>query len=272
MAHYKGKTAIVTGGGSGIGRAVCVRLGQLGAGVVVSDIDVEGAQETAAIIAGAGGQAQALYLDVTREADVRRLINETADEKGCLDFIFNNAGIGIIGDERDKTLAHWEKIFNINLYGVVYGTLAAYRVMVKQGHGHIVNTASLAGLIPAPMEGAYGASKHAVVGLSTSLRAEGAALGVKVSVVCPGFINTPIFDTSPVLNADRDTLMEKIPESVLYDVSKAARDILRGVERNHARIVFPFHARFLWYLYRLHPGIADWLGGFQAKKFREHRK
>ena len=104
--------------------------------------------------------------------------------------MFNNAGIGIIGDERDKSFDGWQKIIDVNLMGVIYGTLAAYSLMTEQGSGHIVNTASIAGFLPAPVEVAYGTTKHAVARLSTSLRAEGAALGVKVSAICPGVMNT----------------------------------------------------------------------------------
>ncbi len=272
MGHYANKVAIITGGASGIGRAVSEAMGRQGAVVVIADVDIEGAREVVKTVTATGGKARAVSLDVTREKDVRRLINETADEYGRLDFMFNNAGIGVIGDERDKTPEHWQKILDINLNGVVYGTTEAYSLMVRQGFGHIVNTASLAGLIPSPTEVAYGATKHAVVGLSTSLRAEGAALGVKVSVICPGVVRTPIFDSTPVLNIDKEELMEQMPAFIMLDVNKAAASILRGVARNQAIIVFPFHARLAWLLYRISPAITDRIGRFQIKNFRKFRK
>jgi short-subunit dehydrogenase len=107
--------------------------------------------------------------------------------------MLNNAGIALGGEVRDMDLEHWRRILDVNLWGVIHGTTAAYQVMVKQGFGHIVNTASLGGLIPEPMATAYATTKHAVVGLSTSLRAEAAELRVKVSVVCPGFVQTRTF-------------------------------------------------------------------------------
>ncbi len=272
MYSFMDKVAIVTGGASGIGRAVCEHMGQRGAILVVADINTEGARAVAQSITTSGGRARAVELDVTQQEDVRKLIKETAEEHGRLDYMFNNAGIGIFGDERDKTFEDWQKILNINLYGVLYGTLAAYSLMAEQGFGHIINTASLAGLIPAPTDVAYSTSKHAVVGLSTSLRAEGAGLGVKVSVVCPGVVRTPIFDTSPVLNASKDDLMARLPSSVMLDVNKAARAILRGVVRNKGRIVFPFHARFAWMIDRILPSLSDLWAQWHIKTFRTFRK
>ncbi|MBW1819679.1 MAG: SDR family oxidoreductase, partial [Deltaproteobacteria bacterium] len=200
MEYFKDKIAIVTGGASGMGRAACEQMGRHGATMVVADINHEGAKGVAESIVAAGGKARAVHLDVTQREDVINLVNETAREHGRLDLIFNNAGIGILGDERDKTLDHWKKIIDVNLLGVLHGTTAAYPLMVAQGFGQIVNMASMAGYIPSPMDAAYGTTKHAVVGLSVSLRDEAADLGVKVIAVCPGFIKTPIIFNTPILN------------------------------------------------------------------------
>ncbi len=272
MHHFKDKVVIVTGGASGIGRAICENMGQKGARLVIADVNEEAAREVAAAISRAGGHATAVYLDVTNEDEVHSLIRETADQHSRLDYMFNNAGVGVLGDERDKTSEHWKKILDVNLHGVIHGTRAAYLLMTRQGFGHIVNTASMAGLIPSPMEVAYGTTKHAVVGLSTSLRAEGAALGVKVSVVCPGFIRTPIVDATPILNVDKEALMEKNPDFIMMDVDKAASAILKGVSRNQALIVFPFHARFSWWLNRLCPPLMGAINRLQIKSFRKYRK
>ena len=272
MQGFQDKVAIVTGGASGIGRAVCEKMGQRGARLIVADINEEGTREVAEAISAAGGKAQATLLDVTRRDEVKNLVTETANRYGRLDYMFNNAGVGVLGDERDKTDEHWQKIFDVNLNGVIHGTRAAYDLMTEQGSGHIVNTASLAGLIPSPMEVAYGTTKHAVVGLSVSLRAEGAALGVKVSVVCPGFIRTPIMDTTPVLNVNKEELMARSPDFMMMDVDKAALAVLKGVSRNQALIVFPFHARLSWRLNRLHPSILNGIGRLQIKNFRKFRK
>jgi len=142
--------------------------------------------------------------------------------------------------------------------------------MVKQGFGHIVNTASLAGLVTCPTAIPYAATKHAVVGLSTSLRAEAADLGVKVSVVCPGGIQTGIWDVAPVLKANRQDAWALIPFKLMNE-TKAARVILRGVARNRAIIAFPFHTRFAWWLYRLYPALLGLLTRRAVRMFRALR-
>jgi NAD(P)-dependent dehydrogenase (short-subunit alcohol dehydrogenase family) len=272
MEYFKDKIAIVTGGASGMGRAVCEQMGRHGATLVVADINQQGAQEVAESIVAAGGRARAVHLDVTRREDVHGLVNETAREHGRLDLIFNNAGIGILGDERDKTLDHWKKIIDINLYGVLHGTTAAYPLMVEQGFGQIVNMASMAGYIPSPMDAAYGTTKHAVVGLSVSLRDEAAELGVKVNAVCPGFIKTPIIFNTPILNVNvtREEIEESLPDWLYMDQNKAGTAILKGIARNRAMIVFPFHARVAWWLMRLCPPLFDRIGRLQIKAFRKN--
>jgi len=211
MDAFKEKIAIVTGGASGIGRALCEQLCQLGATVLVADVNEEGAGQVASGINKTGGRARAVHLDVAQEEKVQKLIDETVSEHGRLDYMFNNAGICVIGEERDVSLDHWRSVLDVNLFGVIYGTTAAYSLMVKQGFGHIVNTASLAGLIPATQEISYTASKYAVVGISNALRMEGADLGVKVSVVCPGFVQTGIYDASLAVNVDKKKLVARIP-------------------------------------------------------------
>lgn len=269
MKIFKDRKAVVTGGASGIGRALCENLARYGAIVTVADIDHEGAGQVAKSIVSSGGRAEAVTLDVTKKADVEKLINETAQKHGSIDYLFNNAGIGIIGDERDKSFDGWQKIIDINLMGVIYGTLAAYSLMTEQGSGHIVNTASIAGFMPAPTEVAYGTTKHAVVGLSMSLRAEGAALGVKVSAICPGVMKTAFFDTSPVLNAKRDEFMSMFKLVTMNNIDRAAKIVLRGVARNRAMIVFPLNARILWWLHRLHPSILVLFGRYNMMRFRK---
>ena len=272
MKIFNDRTAIVTGGASGIGRALCEHLAKYGAIVTVADIDPEGAERVAESIVASGGRAEAVRLDVTSKGDVEEVINKTAGKHGSIDYMFNNAGIGIIGDERDKNFDGWRKIIDVNLMGVIYGTLAAYALMTEQRSGHIVNTASIAGFMPAPVEVAYGTTKHAVVGLSTSLRAEGAALGVKVSAICPGVMKTAFFETSPVLNAERNEFLSMFELLTMTDIDRAAKIILRGVARNRAMIVFPFNTRLAWWLHRLHPSLMGLVGQYNMKRFRKLKR
>ena len=272
MDNFKDKIAIVTGGGSGIGAALCEELGRSGAVVVAADINMEGAQQVAASINGSGGRARAAHLDVTQADVVRQLVTDTAAEHGRLDFMFNNAGIAVGGEFLDINLDHWRRVVDVDLWGVVNGSIVAYSLMAKQGFGHIVNTASLAGLIPCPMNTPYCASKFGVVGFTKSIRREGAAFGVKASVVCPGVVQTPILDNSPLLNVDREKLEAKLKGKIrTVDPADAARVILRGVAKNRAIIIFPFPARFIWWMYRLHPSLSAFFENMLIREIRAVR-
>lgn len=132
---FKEKIAIVTGGASGIGRALCEALSRKGAIVVVADIDNEGAKQVASTITALGRRAQAHYLDVSQPEAVQKLVAETVTTYGHLDYMFNNAGIGIAGEARDMSLEQWQRIIEVNLWGVIHGTRSAYQVMSQQGFG-----------------------------------------------------------------------------------------------------------------------------------------
>jgi NAD(P)-dependent dehydrogenase (short-subunit alcohol dehydrogenase family) len=252
MASFVGKVAIITGGASGIGKAIGEEIARRGARVVLADLDGEKAEQAAQGITQAG----------------QALVDGAFSREGCLDYMFNNAGIALFGEVRDMTLEQWERILQVNLHGVVYGVVAAYPRMVEQGSGHIVNTASMAGIAPTPGATAYATTKHGVVGLSTSLRGEGAAVGVKVSVVCPGFIDTPLKDSLTYLNLDKEKMLES-PAIKLHSVEHCAQVVVRGVERNRAIITVTPLARRAWWLYRLLPGFsASWLGNFSMRRLR----
>lgn len=270
MNHFEDRVSIVTGGASGIGHMLCEELADRGAIVIVADQNLEGAQRVASKITGSGGRAKAESLDVSNADEVRALVDRVAGEHGRLDFMFNNAGIGVGGEVRDLSPEHWRRIVDINLGGVISGTISAYSTMVKQGFGHIVNTGSVAGLIGSPAMTPYATTKYAVVGLSTSLRYEAEQLGVRVSVVCPGFIQTGIFDAATIVKSNKAAFMSLIPFK-LMDARAAARKILRGVERNRAIIVFPFYARFMWWLARINPHLMSPLSRKMVNDFRRTR-
>jgi NAD(P)-dependent dehydrogenase (short-subunit alcohol dehydrogenase family) len=266
---FHDKVAIVTGGASGIGRELCIQLAQLGSSVVVADINKDGAGQVVAAIGASGGRAVATCVDVTQAEAVRELVRATTRQHGRLDLLFNNAGTGFWGEVRDTTLDTWHRVLDVNLWGVIHGTHAAYPVMVSQGFGHIVNTASLAGLVPVPAVTPYAAAKHAVVGLSQSLRAEAAELGVRVSVVCPGPVRTGFHDAIVATDAHRQGPGQ--PRHAV-DAAKAASVILHGVERNQAIIIFPPRARWTWMLYRLSPTLIARSARKIVRKLRATRR
>ena len=273
MNPFQDKVAIVTGGGSGIGQALCEELAKRSSRVIVADIKLEEAERVASNIAKSGGVARASLLDVTNERDVVSLVNETVSSYGHLDYMFNNAGIAIGGDARDLTTEQWHEVLDVNLNGVLYGTLAAYRVMLKQASGHIVNTASAAGLFPDPSDAPYCTSKHAVVGLSLSLRFEGADLGVRVSVVCPGLVRTNIYQNMVVANVPHEQAKALVSRNrKQMRSSEAARAILNGVARNQSIIVFPTSIRWIWRLYRLFPSLLDGEWRSHIREFRKYRE
>ncbi|HVA03615.1 MAG TPA: SDR family oxidoreductase [Acidimicrobiales bacterium] len=260
--HYQGRVAIVTGAASGIGKALAGALARRGATVVLADVDEGGAKAAAdALEAGPPGRVWAVALDVTDAEAVASLVERVAQDHGHLDFLFNNAGIAVAGPVRELTLAHWNRTIDVNLRGVIHGVVAAYPIMIRQGSGHIVNTASLAGLLPAPMLTAYGMTKHGVVSLSESLRMEAVEHGVRVSVVCPGVIDTPLLDKGnppdlpPVTHApNARTLLTKMIGRA-YPAASLAEDVLDGVARNRPIIVTPRHARIPWRIYRISPRL-----------------
>lgn len=259
MGCYENKTAIVTGGASGIGRELCIELAKRRATVFVADINQAGGQKTVAMIEEVGGTATAVVSDMRDPEAVAELVNAAAS-RGPLDYMFNNAGVIMFGEFRDMGYDDWRHFIDSDLMSVVYGTRCAYDVMVQQGHGHIVNVSSVFGLFPFPLATGYTAVKQAVVGLSLALKAEACDLGVHVSVACPGSVKTEVRNTSKIFNGDREKFNALIPKELTP--KKAALKILKGVEKNKGLIAFPFYDLIFWWMYRIHPSLNN---GWQRK-------
>ena len=193
MEKLQGNVAVVTGAASGIGRALVDRLGAEGMRVVLADIEEKALATATAEVTGAGVDAIAVATDVSSADSVNALRDRAVDHFGTVHVVCNNAGVAPTGPVLESTAADWEWVVGVNLMGVVHGVLTFGPLFVDQGAGHIVNTASGAGLIPTPTMGPYCATKHAVVGLSETLYHELAGTGVGVSVVCPAIVRTNIF-------------------------------------------------------------------------------
>lgn len=257
---YSGAVAVITGGASGIGQALGEELARRGAEVILADLQADLAEEVAAGIRAAGGEATAVGVDVTDFQAVKTLIEQAARTAGRLDYLFNNAGIVVIGEARHYEIDDWNRVIDVNLRGVVNGVQAAYPLMCRQGFGHIVNTASIAGLMPLAGLLSYSASKHAVVGLSTSLRVEAATRGVHVSVLCPGPVETAIVGGGKfgkVINPLPPEVQSRFWEQgrpIAADVF--AQAALTAVAKNKAIIVIPWWWKVFWWAYRLSPTMA----------------
>ena len=194
---FDGKVVLVTGGGSGLGRAAVLLLADAGARVAVADLDEAMGADTVAKVREAGGEAEFVLTDVTREADVAALVSRVVDTWGRLDGAINNAGItGPYKYTPEYTLDEWNQVFAVNLTGIFLGLKYEIPQMVGQGGGAIVNTSSGAGLIGYPGLPAYVASKHAVIGLTRTAGLEFATAGIRVNAVCPGSTLTPMLQAS----------------------------------------------------------------------------
>ncbi len=242
--HFDGKVCVVTGAASGIGFAVSHALLQAGAVVVLADHDTDRLASAVGQLGAHPGRVDSAPVDVTNQQQVQRLIDDAVSHHGALDFLFNNAGVGGTLPIGDATPEQWRRIIDLNLWGVIYGVQAALPVMRRQGGGHLVNTASLAGLVPFPYQSLYCTTKYAVVGLSESLRFELADEGIQVSVVCPGNVVSRIFGT-PILGEAIDV---KPPEDAM-PAEGAARIILEGVANSEGIIAFPEGPKDLWRQY-----------------------
>lgn len=242
--YFRDKVCVVTGAASGIGFALAEALLQAGAVVLMADLDTQTLAAAADQLSAHAGRVYSRPVDVTHQEQVQQLVQDAAAQHGRLDFLFNNAGIGGTAPIEVIKLEHWRRIIDINLWGVIYGVDAALPIMRQQGSGHIVNTASIAGLLPAPFQALYCTTKYAVIGLSESLRFELGDQGIHVSVVCPGNVATPIFGSA------------KPPEDAI-SAEEAARITLESVARKQGIIALPEKYRQMWRQYWSSPEAAE---------------
>lgn len=268
-----GKVVLVTGGASGIGAALVTRLVEGGAEVWIADRQLELSEQLAERLRRRDSTVHTIELDVRSYPSFQDAIGEVVSCSGRIDYLFNNAGIGVGGEVDSYAVEDWTDVFDVNLVGVVHGIQAAYPAMIKQGHGHIVNTASMAGLIASPGMASYSASKHAVVGLSKALRIEAKRHGVKVAVLCPGVIQTPILSGGAYGRARPNDKGEKqffgLPKGFRPMAPEPlAERALRAVVRGDGIVVVPTSWKASWYLERISPALSMRLAGAVARSTR----
>jgi NAD(P)-dependent dehydrogenase (short-subunit alcohol dehydrogenase family) len=208
------KTGLVTGAGSGIGRAIARRFAAEGVSLVISDIAVAGLRETAALIGEAEGQAVSVVGDVAERADAERMVQAAVDAWGRLDIVVNNAGIA---GSRQATLAHltpdeeWDRVIAVNVTGVFRVASAAIRQMLAQGRGVIINIASVAGFVPFPARAAYDASKGAVIAFTRALALDYAPNHIRANAICPGMVETEMTRWRLEIPELRQQVLDMIP-------------------------------------------------------------
>ena len=271
-SSVSGKIAFVTGGASGIGAALATKLVDGGAEVWIADRQIGAAQELAQRLDSGGAKAHAIELDVRSYPSFESAVAEAVRQSGRIDYLFNNAGIGVGGEIDSYALDDWNDVFDVNLRGVVHGIQAVYPIMIRQHSGHIVNTASMAGLVTTVGQAAYTATKHAVVAISKMLRLEAERHGVQVSVLCPGAIRTPAltggkFGRIPGIS-DED-LLKSWERLRPMAPEKFAERALRAVLRGDAIIVVPTWWKAFWYLERLSPALSMRSTKVALKRIRE---
>ncbi|MDY6795514.1 MAG: SDR family NAD(P)-dependent oxidoreductase [Actinomycetota bacterium] len=277
MRDLKGKVVVVTGAASGIGREMALAFARRGSRLVVADIDEEGLRLAEEELKTMGEEVRSKVIDVSVAGQVETFCEDLYEEIGRVDVLCNNAGVAVAGWMEDQSLDDWTWILGVNLWGVIHGCYYFYPRMIEQGGGgHIVNTASGAGLIPLPLTISYNTTKYAVVGLSETLRAEAALNGIGVSVLCPGFVATPITNNAVYVSRTERSNTEELQGKIdrffkrrNYTPNKVAEAVIKGVEDNRAVIVVGPETYLGDFTHRLSRRLYDSVLGLATRLMRE---
>lgn len=248
-----GKRVFITGGASGLGRALAERYAQSGARVCIGDVNDARGSETLAALRARGIDSHYLRCDVTKEADLQSAAEWMRANWGGADVVINNAGVAASGAITELSLDDWQWIVDINLLGVVRGCKAFTPLLSAQKSGHIVNVASMAGLIHPPLMSAYNATKASVVALSETLKIELAKDNVSVSVVCPAFFRTNLTESARAGDADSSRMMNKLVTKARRGADEIAALVYAGIERGDFHILTHKREARIWRLKRVLP-------------------
>ncbi len=256
MKDLKDKWVLITGAASGIGRALALEFTAAGSKIIIADIDEKGMKGTAADLKGKGGQVICIRADMTRPEEVEMLAQRALEDAGQVDILVNNAGIAAVCEVKDYSREEWERILATNLLGPIRLTHHLLPHLISRGRAHIVNIASMAGLIGIPGMVPYSVTKFGMVGFSESLRVELGCYGIGVTAVCPGIVRTPILQSSTIKGFSED--LRNPPSLITMSVERTARIIIRGIRRNRAKVVpATILSKLLYSLKWIAPGLAE---------------
>lgn len=265
------KRIAITGASSGLGKAIALHYAKAGWNVAVADILDDEGQQVAAQIKNLGADSFFCHCDVTNDADIANLHDQVLKQWGGLDVIVNNAGVAAHGSIDDAPLADWQWIIDINLMGVARGCKQFASLFKQQGYGHIVNIASIAGLIYTPEMGSYNATKAAVVALSETLRAELAPYNIDTSVVCPGFFQTNLAKTARSPDSGAQELINRLLGSSKISADDIAKIIFDAVEKKQFWILPHRYYKNIWLAKRFLPFIYNRLFNIMGQKVKYKR-
>jgi NAD(P)-dependent dehydrogenase (short-subunit alcohol dehydrogenase family) len=271
--EVRGKLALVTGAGAGIGRATAVELARQGADtVVIVDLDLAAAEETAVAVRDAGAGAAVYQADVSDEAAINALAAQVNDKHGVVDILVNNAGIGMAGRFLETTPAHWDSILAVNLRGVLNGSRSFATQMVDRGEGGtIINVSSAAAFLPSKSMIAYGTTKAAVLAFSESLRADLADDGITVTAVCPGFVNTNIAKSTVYagMKADEQERARHRADAAYrrrnYTPEATAKAIVKAVKSGPPVVPIAAESKFGYAMRRISPSLIRRLARYDIR-------
>jgi short-subunit dehydrogenase len=257
----QGKAALITGAASGIGRALTLRLASEGVRCWLLDRQAERLAQVVAEVAAAGGAAHALVCDLAQPAQVDEAARSLRDEHGGVDLLVNNAGIAYYGRTLDMRPDLFDELLRVNLLAPVQLTCALLPSLLSRGEAHVLNVASVCGLVGLGRVAAYSTSKFGLVGFSESLRAEYGRCGLGVTVLCPGLVDTRLFAEAP---SERPEQPPKLPPPwLLAKPERIAAAAVRAIRRNRSLVVAPWYARGLYAVKRFAPGTLDFLHHFR---------
>lgn len=243
----------ITGGGSGLGQALARLYAKRGWHIAISDLSAERAAALAAELAQSGTEVLAQVCDIRKAEDLQAFVDAVAARFGRIDIFVNNAGVAGAGSLEQTSFDDWQWMLDINLMGVVRGSKAVVPLLRKQGFGHVVNIASLAGVASAPMMASYNVAKAGVISLSESLRSDLSGTGVGVTVVCPSFFVSDLHSTARTSNADQQRIVAKMVNKAQYTADDIAAIVARAVDAKRFMVLPQKDAKFTWWFKRIAP-------------------